>query len=223
MNKFVSVYLDDILIFPWSREEHIKHVKTVFQRLWDHDLFCKAEKCEFHVSTISFLGSIIERGAIQMDPAKISAVRDWSRPEDGKQLKRFLGFSNFYRRFIRDYSRVAAPLTALTSSKRRFVWDAAAETAFPSLKERFTTAPILVLPDSGRPFVVEVDASDLRVGAVLSQRAADNKLHPCTFFSRRLSSTERNYDVGNRELLAVKLALEEWRHWLKGTSEPFLV
>ena len=107
----------------------------------------------------------------------------------------------------------AAPLTPLTSSKVPFWWSSAANEAFQSLKTHFTTAPILVMPDTERQFVIEVDASDVGVGAVLSQWAAiDQKLHPCAFFSRQLAPAERNYDIGNRELLAVKLALEEWRH-----------
>ncbi|KAI3370722.1 hypothetical protein L3Q82_007101 [Scortum barcoo] len=129
-------------------------------------------------------------------------------------------------RFIRvySYSTVAAPLTALTSSKVTFQWSVAAKEAFDALKTRFTSAPILIIPDPERQFILEVDASDVGVGAVLSQRSLeDQKLHPCAFFSRRLSPAEKNYDIGNRELLAVKLALEEWRHWLEGSKQPFLV
>ena len=119
---------------------------------------------------------------------------------------------------------MASPLTALTSTKVQFRWNPAADKAFETLKTRFTSAPILQMPDPDREFVVEVDASDVGVGAVLSQRAAsDGKLHPCAFYSRRLSSAEQNYDIGNRELLAVKLALDEWRHWLEGATVPFLV
>ena len=159
-----------------------------------------------------------------MDPAKIQAVADWPRPTNRRELQRYLGFANFYRRFIRDYSKVAAPLTALTSVLRSFVWSQGAEEAFLELKHRFTSAPILVHPDPTRQFVVEVDASETGVGAVLSQRSPlDGKLHPCAYYSRRLSPAERNYDVGNRELLAVKQALEEWRHWLEGAEQPFLV
>ena len=154
----------------------------------------------------------------------MSAVSDWPIPDSRKQLQRFLGFANFYRRFIRGYSMVAAPLMALTSLKVPFQWTSPADEAFRSLKGRFTSAPILQMPDPERQFVVEVDASDVGVGGVLSQRAAkDQKLHPCAFFSRQLTPAERNYDIGNRELLAVKLALEEWRHWLEGTKVPFLV
>ncbi|KAL2087296.1 hypothetical protein ACEWY4_018355 [Coilia grayii] len=170
------------------------------------------------------LGYVVAEGSIQMDPAKVSAVTSWPVPGSRKQLQQFLGFANFYRRFIRNYSSVAAPLTALTSEKRIFRWTPAADDAFSALKTRFTSAPILRMPDPDRQLVVEVDASDVGVGAVLSQRSLeDNKLHPCAFFSRRLSVTEQNYDIGDRELLAVKLALEEWRRWLEGASVPFLV
>ena len=129
-----------------------------------------------------------------------------------------------YRRFIRNYSSVAAPLTALTSPRVPFRWTSAAAEAFGELKTRFSSAPILIFPDLTRQFIVEVDASDTGVGAVLSQWAArDQKVHPCAFFSRKLTPAERNYDIGNRELLAVKLALEEWRHWLEGAQQPFVV
>lgn len=159
-----------------------------------------------------------------MDPAKVTAVTEWPAPTNLKQLQRFLGFADFYRRFIRNYSRLAAPLTALTSTSSPFHWSPKAESAFRDLKRRFTSAPILTQVDPDLQFIVEVDASDTGVGAVLSQRSpADQKLHPCAFFSRKLSPAERNYDIGNRELLAVKLALEEWRHWLEGAKQPFVV
>lgn len=224
INRFVFVYLDDILIYSRNREEHVLHVRQVLERLLKNRLFVKAEKCEFHASTVSFLGYIISQGEVCMDPAKLSAVKDWPQPENRKELQRFLGFANFYRRFIRDYSKVAAPLTALTSTTRRFLWTQEATRAFQDLKLRFTSAPILTQPDPELQFVVEVDASDTGVGAVLSQRSPkDGKLHPCAFFSRKLSPAERNYDIGNRELLAVKLALTEWRHWLEGAELPFIV
>ena len=224
LNKFVFIYLDDILIFSKSEEEHVQHVRRVLQRLLENQLFVKAEKCEFHQRTVSFLGFIVAPGSIQMDPGKVSGVLDWPVPTDRKQLQRFLGFANFYRRFIRNYSSVAAPLHVLTSPGTRFSWSLQAEEAFRSLKQRFSSAPILTLPDPKLQFIVEVDASGVGAGAVLSQRCSkDNKVHPCAFFSRKLSPAERNYDVGNRELLAVKLALEEWRHWLEGAEQPFLV
>ena len=224
LNRFVFVYLDDILIFSKSVKEHVLHVRTVLQRLMENKLYVKAEKCEFSVSTVSFLGFIIEQGHLRPDPAKIRAVMEWPVPTTRKLLQRFLGFANFYRRFIKNYSRLAAPLTQLTSTKKAFVWSSAAQAAFSILKEKFSSAPILVHPDPSLQFIVEVDASDTGVGAVLSQRSPDDhKLHPCAFFSRRLSPAERNYDVGNRELLAVVLALREWRHWLEGAVQPFII
>ncbi|WP_353802541.1 ribonuclease H family protein, partial [Shigella sonnei] len=120
--------------------------------------------------------------------------------------------------------QVAAPLTALTSVKTCFKWSGSAQGAFDLLKERFTSAPILVTPDVTRQFIVEVDASEVGVGAILSQRSqSDDKVHPCAYFSHRLSPSERNYDVGNRELLAIRLALGEWRQWLEGATVPFVV
>lgn len=224
LNRFVFVYLDDILIFSRSLEEHIRHVWQVLQRLLKNRLYVKAEKCEFHTASITFLGHIIKSGQIEADPQKIQAVADWPIPSSVKHVQRFLGFANFYRRFIRNYSSIAVPLTRLTSPLVPFIWSPEAGAAFRLLKERFTTAPILIQPVPSRQFILEVDASDVGVGAVLSQRSEKSQnVHPCAFFSQRLTPTERNYDVGNRELLAIKLALEEWRHWLEGVQLPFLV
>ena len=224
LNRSVFVYLDDILIFSQTMEEHTQHVQQVLQRLLENKLFVKVEKCKFHVDSVDFLGYIIEQGQVRTDPEKVQAVAQWPKPSTRKQLQRFLGFANFYRRFIRDYSRVAGPLNQLTSPAIPFSWTTQAEAAFSELKRRFTSAPILMNPDPSLQFIVEVDASNTGVGAVLSQRSvSDQKLHPCAFFSRRLTTSERNYDVGNRELLAVKLALEEWRHWLEGCEHPFIV
>uniref|UniRef100_A0A8C6PCD2 Gypsy retrotransposon integrase-like protein 1 n=1 Tax=Nothobranchius furzeri TaxID=105023 RepID=A0A8C6PCD2_NOTFU len=224
LNKFVTVYLDDILIFSRTPEEHTGHVRAVLQRLLENRLYVKAEKCEFHAPSVKFLGFVLESGRLGPDPEKVQAVKDWPTPSTRKQLQRFLGFANFYRRFIKGYSQIAAPLTQLTSVKRPFIWDAEASRSFCDLKERFIQAPILTRPDPAKQFTLEVDASDTGVGAVLSQTSpTDHRLHPCAFFSRRLSPAERNYDVGDRELLAVKLALEEWRHWLEGAEHPIVI
>ncbi|KAJ8333220.1 hypothetical protein SKAU_G00421160 [Synaphobranchus kaupii] len=212
----------EYLVVPFG----LTNAPAVFQGMVNdvlRDLLGK-KKCSFHVSSVPFLGFIIEEGSIRADPAKGKAVTEWPQPTSRKHLQQFLGFANFYRRFIRNYSVIAAPLTKLTSIAFPFCWNSEAQQAFELLKVRFSSAPILCHPDTARQFTVEVDASDTGMGAILSQRAAlDNKLHPCAFFSRRLSSAERNYDVGDRELLAIKLALEEWRHWLEGAGNPFLV
>ena len=224
LDRFVFVYLDDILIFSKNPSEHVQHVRQVLTRLLKNNLFVKAEKCEFHVSKVAFLGYVVSEGRLLMDPKKVEAVRDWPVPKSIKETQRFLGFANFYRRFIRNFSSVAAPISALTrKGNSPFTWSHEADQAFRALKQRFISTPILQHPDPTRPFIVEVDASNVGVGAVLSQRSSDGKVHPCAFFSRKLSPAEENYDVGNRELLAVKLALEEWRQWLEGAHHPFLV
>ncbi len=224
VDQFIYVYLDDILIFSTSLQEHVQHVRRVLQRLLENGLFVKAEKCEFHAQSVPFLGHIVSAEGIRMDPEKIMAVVEWPSPDSRKALQRFLGFANFYRRFIRNFSQLASPLTALTSPRTTFRWSDAAEAAFAKLKSRFVSTPILTTPDPSRQFVVEVDASEVGVGAVISQRSpTDDRMHPCAFLSHRLSPAERNYDIGNRELLAVKLALEEWRHWLEGSGVPFIV
>lgn len=144
------------------------------------------------------------------------------RPYTIKELQRFLGFANFYRRFIRNYSLISAPLTSLLKGKpSKLIWSNTAQEAF---KTSFTTASIIKHPDPNLSFIVEVDASDCGIGAVLSQLHSNpSKLYPCAFFSRELNSAERNYDVGNKKLLSMKAALEEWCHWLEGSIHPFQV
>ncbi|KAK3550529.1 hypothetical protein QTP70_000030 [Hemibagrus guttatus] len=160
-----------------------------------------------------------------MDVVKVRSVTEWPAPATVRELQRFLGFANFYRRFIRNYSSVAGPLTSLLRGKpKRLAWTDQARVAFQQLKNCFTTAPILRHPDPDLPFVVEVDASSSELGAVLSQRHGEpGKLHSCAFYSRKLMAAEANYDVGNRELLAIKAVLEEWHHWLDEACHPFQV
>lgn len=200
LNHFVFVYLDDILVFSPDLDTHRRQVRLVIERLLQHHLYVKAEKCDFHASTVSFLGSIILEGNICMDPEKVMVVRDWPTPSTHEQLQQFLGFANFYRKFIRNFSSVASPFHILTSSKARFAWSRQAEEAIQTLKEKFTLAPVLILPDPKLQFVVEVDAS-VGVRAVISQRSvSDGCPHPCAFLSRKLNPAEQHYDIGNREL-----------------------
>ena len=224
LNTFVVVYLDDILVFSRTPQEHTCHVCQVLHRLLENRLFVKAVKCVFHATSVEFLGYILEKGRVRADPKKVQAVEEWERPTDRTQLRWFLGFANFYRRFIQGFSRDAAPLSALTSTLHPFSWSPEAEAAFSSQKSLFTSAPVLIFPNPGHQFIVEVDASDVGIGAVLFQRPEEDQLiHPVTFLSRRFTPAERNYDVGNRELLAVQAALEVWRHWLEGAQHPILI
>ncbi|KAM8751192.1 LOW QUALITY PROTEIN: uncharacterized protein AB9X84_012845 [Acanthopagrus schlegelii] len=196
LDRFVYLYLDDILIYSPDLATHRDHVNQVLKKLLKHNLYVKAEKSAFHAESVSFLDFIVAPGKVQMDPAKISAVAEWPTPDSRKKVQQFLGFAN-YTRFVRGFSTIAAPLHALNSTQVPFRRSPEAGKEFQTLKHRFTTAPILTLPDPQRQFVVEVDASNDGVGAVLSQRSErDGKMHPCAFLSRRLSRAERNYDVG---------------------------
>ncbi|KAI2646374.1 Transposon Tf2-9 polyprotein [Labeo rohita] len=203
--------------------ELCQHVQLDLQKLCQHSLFLKLEKYEFHQSSVQFLGYNISAEGMQMDQGKVNAIQKWPLPNSVKELQRFLGFTNFYRRFIMDYSTITAPLTSLLCGKpKQLIWNPAAHEAFQRLKTIFSTAPVLHHPDPERPFTVEVDASTIGVGAVLSQAVGDSSdLDPCAAFSRKLTPAEQNYDIGNRELLAIQLALEEWRHWLEGVNHPF--
>ncbi|KAL0195114.1 hypothetical protein M9458_008686, partial [Cirrhinus mrigala] len=225
LNRWVVIYIDDILIYSDCFHDHVNHVRSVLQRLMQHQLYAKLEKCEFHQSKISFLGYIISPEGVAMDDAKVRAVVNWPQPTTIKELQRFLGFAYFYRRFIRNFSSISAPLTSMIKGGRqRLSWTPPAVTAFQELKNRFKTAPILHHPNPDLEFIVEVDASNTGIGAVLSQRQSNPpKMYPCAFYSHKLTPTEQNYDVGNWELLAMKAAFEEWRHWLEGAKHPFTV
>lgn len=224
LDVFVIAYLDDILIFSESLDLHREHVRRVLGRLRLHRLYAKVEKCEFEQKSIRFLGLIISSTGIKMDPQKVYAVLDCPVPLDKKGVQRFIGFANFYRKFIRGFSAIIAPLTQLTKQNARFSWNQLAQDAFENLKRLFTSAPILSHPEPSLPFILEVDASEIAVGAILSQRkGSKDVMHPVGFFSRKLSPAERNYDVGDRELLAIKTALEEWRYLLEGAMHPVLI
>ncbi|KAL0156998.1 hypothetical protein M9458_048244, partial [Cirrhinus mrigala] len=205
LGRWCYAYLDDILIYSKTLEEHTQHVRAVLRRLLAHQLYCKLEKCAFHQHCTTFLGFVISSQGVAMDPQKLEAVRSWPLPTSLKQLQRFLGASAQLQ-----HLSLLSPnhLTELFTSPPR-----------PSKPSRH----FLTHPNPDKPFVVEVDASDVGVGAVLSQRGPDGKLHPCSFFSRKFNPTQQHYGVGDRELLAIKWALEEWRHWLQGGSDPFTV
>uniref|UniRef100_A0A8C5MC00 Gypsy retrotransposon integrase-like protein 1 n=1 Tax=Leptobrachium leishanense TaxID=445787 RepID=A0A8C5MC00_9ANUR len=224
LDQYIIVYLDDILVYSDNLQDHRIHMKEVLSRLRKNHLYAKAEKCLFETSSVSFLGFIISPGNIKMDPEKVKAIESWPTPVTRKETQRFIGFANFYRKFIRSFSRVIRPLTKLTCTTKPFKWTEEATKAFRDLKHRFTTAPILTLPDPIKPYYLEVDASDVATGAILSQRDVNNDhLHPVAFSSKRLSTAESNYDVGDKELLAIKRAFEEWRHLLEGTEHPITV
>ncbi|KAG1953648.1 hypothetical protein F2P79_009189 [Pimephales promelas] len=181
LNQFVIIYIDDILIYSANLSEH---------RLREHHLYLKLEKCKFHQSTIQFLGYVITPHGITMDQRKVDAVTNWPQPTNIKELQRFLGFANFYRRFIKGFSQISAPITSLLKNRAKSLsWTTDTINAFEELKRTFSSAPTLILPDPDLPFLVEVDASTSGVGAVLSQRQGNSpRLHPCAFFSKKLAT-----------------------------------
>jgi hypothetical protein len=214
----VLVYLDDILIFTKDLDEHRRLVKRVLAKLEEHKLFLKPEKCDFEKTEVEYLGVIISEDSVRMDPVKVKGIMEWPEPKNVKEVQSFLGFVNFYRKFVLGYSEVAKPLTALTG-KKDWTWGDDQREAFKKLKDRIAQQVTLMMPNDEAPFILECDASDRAVGSILSQEV-NGELRPVAFMSHALSETERNYEVHDRELLAIMIALDEWRHLLIGSKEP---
>ena len=216
----VIVYMDDILIFTKTLEQHRSIVKRVLQVLQNNNLYLKPEKCIFEVRKIEFLGLILSENQVEMDPVKIEGVRNWPVPRSVKELQSFLGFVNFYRRFIEGFSHIAKPLYGLTKKAADWKWTDLQQCAFEALKAKVTMAPVLVQPDVARPFRLETDASEFATGAVLSQLCEDGRWRPVGFMSKSLQEAERNYPIHDKEMLSVIRALREWRYLLEGATHP---
>jgi len=231
MNKMLSeflddgvvVYLDDILIYSENREDHIKLVQKVLDRLEQHDLAVSLKKSVFHQDEVEFLGYIVKTSGVTMSDRKVKSVQNWALPRSVKEVQIFLGFANFYRRFIKDFSKVCKPITAtLKGNLKDFHWGREQEEAFEELKKRFATAGTLSHFYLGRTTVVETDASDLALGCVLCQYQG-RLLHPVAFHSRKLNSAERNYEIHDKELFAIMEAFKECKRYLWGEEEPVTV
>jgi hypothetical protein len=210
-------YMDDLLIYAKTIEEHDDIVREVLKRLQLNKLAVSPEKYVWRQEEVEFLGYMIGREGIKMSPGKVEAVLEWRSPSSLTEVQSFLGFANFYRRFIRNYSQVARPLTELTKSNAKdWNWTHEAELAFRELKARFTSTPILAHFDPQRPVIVETDASDFALGAVLSQRNDENLLHPVAFHSRKFTPAEINYEIHDKELLAIVNSFKHWRRYCEG-------
>lgn len=212
LDVFCSAYIDDVLIYTnGSRARHRKHTRQVICALRDAGLQLDITKCEFEVTTTKYLGFIISSGSgISMDPEKVEAIKGWEAPRSVKGVQSFLGFANFYRRFIKSFSEVAKPLNDLVKKDQSFRWTEAAAAAFDKLKEMFTTAPFLAHFDPDAETVVETDASGWCVGGVLLQLSSSGSYHPCAFFSKKMAPAECNYEIYDKEMLAIVRCLEEW-------------
>ena len=200
----VVVYLDDILIFTKDLDEHCRIIHRVLGRLAEHQLYLQPEKCEFEKTWIEYLGSIISENRVEMDPVKVAGVADWPELSNKREVQSFLGFANFYHWFIRDFSHHARPLFNLTRNDQKWQWSSSETSAFWKLKELYTSAPVLMTPADDQPFHIEADSSDFATGAVLSQLSAeDGKWHLVAYYSKSLSETERNYEIHDKEMLAI--------------------
>ena len=221
LDKFCTAYLDDVLIYSSSKKDHRRHVREVVQRLIDASLQIDIDKCEFEVTKTKYLGLIISSGGISMDPDKVATIMQWTQPPHLKDLQRFLGFANFYRRFIKGFSKICTPLNGLMKKDTPWLWKPEHTTAFETLKTSFASAPVLAMHDFTKKTVLETDASDWASGGVLSQHDEEGILRPVAYFSSKHTSTECNYEIYDKELLAIIKCLEEWRPELQGTTEPF--
>jgi transposase InsO family protein len=222
LDIFVVVYLDDILIFSINEEEHVDHVKKVLQILRENDLYCEFEKCIFHAKEVEFLGYIVSGEGVEMSQKKIDSILAWEVPKNRIDVMSFLGFANYYRRFIKDFAKIAAPLHNLTKKEDTFVWTEKAQSAFEELKHAFVSAPILKYADFSKPFVLETDASNYAMGCVLSQHF-DGVLHPVAFYSKKFSGSELRWEIHDKELFGIITALRHWRHYLVSSQHPIQV
>ncbi|KAH6579346.1 hypothetical protein BASA60_003303 [Batrachochytrium salamandrivorans] len=193
------------------------------QRLREKNLYCKMEKCFYGKKKLHYLGYVISPAGIEMDQTKIASVQNWPTPGKVHDIQVFLGFTNFYRRFVPNYAKITQPLTSLLKKDSIFAWSADTEASFTRLKESFRDNVVLTHADETKEFLVEVDASDFAVAGVLSQYDVQKQLRPVAFFSRQMVPAERNYEIYDKELLAVTVCLKEWRHFLQNSVHPFTI
>ena len=228
MNNILKEYLDvicgglldDVIIFSEDPSKHVGYVRSILQVLRENKLYAKVQKCEFAREQMTFAGYMVSRAGISMDSEKIKSILEWPVPKSVKEVQSFLGFVNFYRKFIDNYSRLATPLTTLSRKSVRFTWSDETAVAFRSLQQAFTTAPILRYYQPDLPLTVEADASDFALGCVLSQPSEDGHSHPICFYSRKFTPAELKYPIYDKELLAVVSAFKQWRVYMEGVAHP---
>ncbi|WVZ63688.1 hypothetical protein U9M48_013301 [Paspalum notatum var. saurae] len=211
LDKFVVVFIDDILVYSKTEAEHEEHLRLVLQKLWEHKLYAKFSKCDFWMKEVQFLGHVISNGGTAIDQNKVDEVQNWEVSEDVKAIRSFLGLAGYYRCFIEGFSKTAKPMTALLEKNAKFKWTPERQEAFEELKKRLTMVPVLTFPDMHKPFSVYCDASRLGLGCVLMQ---EGKV--IAYASRQLRDHEKNYPTHDLDLAAVVYALKIWRHYLFG-------
>lgn len=212
LDTFVVVFINDILVYSRSKEEHENHLRMVLETLREKKLFAKLKKCEFWLDNVAFLGHVLSKDGISVDPEKVKAVQEWSRPTTMSDVRSFLGLlAEYYQKFVEGFSRIAMPLTRLTEKGVKFEWCDKCEMSFQELKERLISAPILMLPDDTGEFNVYSFASMQGLGCILMQH---DKV--VAYASRQLKPYEKNYPTHDLELATVVFALKIWRHYLYG-------
>src|SRR5258708_2191854 len=212
-------YLDDILIYSDSLEDHQDHVREVLRRLRMVGLYANLKKCKFHMDTVEYLRFILSPKGLQMDPTKVSMIQDWPEPWKVRDVQAFLGFANFYRRFIHDYSETTLPLNHLCKKSTTWHFGAEEAKAFQNLKKAFGSTLVLAHWAPDLPMTVEMDASDCAIAGILSVTTEDGEIQLVAFYSRTLQSAEQNYDTHNKELLVIHEAFKSWHHYLEGLAK----
>jgi hypothetical protein len=218
LDRFVVVFIDDILIYSETTEEHEEHLRVVLERLRQRKLYAKFSKCEFWMEKVAFLGHVLSAEGIAVDPSKVESVTKWEQPLNVTDIRSFLGLAGYYQRFIENFSKIAKPMTELLKNNTKFEWSEACEKSFQELKTRLTTAPVLTLPDIKKDFMVYCDASKQGLGCVLMQ---EGKV--VAYASRQLKKHEENYPTHDLELVVVVHALKIWRHYLIGKPQELEV
>jgi hypothetical protein len=209
----VIVFIDEILIYSKDKEEHAKHLRIALQIIREHQLYAKFSKCEFWLDQVEFLGHVISKEGIAVNPSKVASVLEWEAPKNVKQIRGFLGMAGYYRRFIEGFSKIAGPMTKFLWKNTPFIWSDECEASFQTLKENLTTAPVLAVPETGKDYTVYGDASKNGLGCVLMQ---DRKV--IAYGSRQLRPHEVNYPTHDLELAVIVFALKGWRHFLYGAK-----
>ncbi|GJS88199.1 putative reverse transcriptase domain-containing protein [Tanacetum coccineum] len=203
LDKFVIVFIDDILIYSKDKKEHEEHLKAILELLKKEKLYAKFSKCEFWIPKVQFLGHVIDSRGIHVDPAKIESIKDWASPKTPTEIRQFLGLAGYYRRFIEGFSKIAKSMTKLTQKGIKFDWGEKEENAFQLIKQKLCSAPILALPEGSEDFVVYCDASHKGLGAVLMQREK-----VIAYASRQLKVHEKNYTTHDLKLGSMVFALK---------------
>jgi hypothetical protein len=220
---WLVIYMDDLLIFSPNDKLHEERTKHVLQHMTKLDLHLKLEKCRFAIPEVDDLGMVVKPRQLTMDPVKLDGIASWPTPAKVEDVRSFLGLANFYRCFIPDYSNVTHPLIDLTKTNLPWDWTPRCQTAFNTLKALFLSKPVLHMPDLSAPFAIATDASKYALEAILLQTDSNGDWHPCLYLSQSFGPAERNYDIYDRELLAVIRALKSWHHYLYGSPIPIQV